>query len=390
MTAGASSFSSRAVALVCCGVAASLTIYASQALLGMLVEEFGVTGGNATLSISATTLGIALFSPFAGLISDRFGRKRVIVAASLLMLIPTLGAAFCSSFEAFILWRFMQGVLVPCIFSASSAYVGDEFKARELPAAIGIYAAGTTVGAVLSRILPAYCAAHWGRAGAFIGQGVTMAILVLLIIYLLPREQKKAVDAPLPLWQRLVRLFRNQRAVFVFIVGAGLLFSQVLMFSAVALLLSEAPFSLGVGTIGFIYLVFLPNIILVPLCSRFVPRISHRRVTVTGIGISILGAGLALVPSLPVLILGLSIFSSGVFVGQAMANSYLNGIVSQDRALAIGIYLSSYYLGGTLGGWLAGVAWTRFHWLGVVVTAMISMVTIGFIAFRKWHPIHIT
>ncbi|MGL5632144.1 MAG: MFS transporter, partial [Azovibrio sp.] len=116
MTAGASSFSSRAVALVCCGVAASLTIYASQALLGMLVEEFGVTGGNATLSISATTLGIALFSPFAGLISDRFGRKRVIVAASLLMLIPTLGAAFCSSFEAFILWRFMQGVLVPCIF----------------------------------------------------------------------------------------------------------------------------------------------------------------------------------------------------------------------------------------------------------------------------------
>lgn len=389
MTSGASSFSSRAVALVCCGVAATLSIYGSQALLGLLVEEFGVTGRNATLSISATTLGIALFSPFAGLISDRFGRKPVIVAASLLMLIPTLGAAFCDSFWVFIFWRFMQGVLVPCIFAASSAYVGDEFKARELPAAIGMYAAGTSIGAVLSRILPAYCAEHWGRMGAFVGQGVALALMLLAIVYLLPLEQKKAADALLPLWQRLVRLFRNQRAVFVFIVGAGLLFSQVLLFSAVALLLSEPPFSLGVGSIGLIYLVFLPNIILVPLCSRFVPRVSHRRVIVTGIGVSIVGAGLALVHSLPVLILGLSLFSAGVFVGQAMANSYLNGVVSQDRALAIGLYLSSYYLGGTLGGWLAGVAWSQFHWLGVVMTAMISMVTIGLIASRKWHPIQV-
>lgn len=388
MKTGAFSFSSRAVALVCCGVAASLTIYASQALLGMLVEEFGIAGKDATLSISATTLGIALFSPFAGLISDRFGRKRVIVAASLLMLVPTLGAAFCDSFWVFIFWRFMQGVLVPCIFAASSAYVGDEFKSRELPAAIGMYAAGTSIGAVLSRILPAYCAEHWGRMGAFAGQGVTLLLMLMVIVYLLPREETKVLEATRPLQTRIRGIFTNQRAVFVFVAGAGLLFSQVLLFSAVALLLSEPPFNLRVGSIGFIYLVFLPNIILVPLCSRFVPRISHRRVMVTGIGVSILGACLALAPSLPVLILGLSIFSSGVFVGQAMANSYLNGVVSQDRALAIGIYLSSYYLGGTVGGWLAGVAWTHFHWLGVVITAMISMIIIALIAFRKWQPIH--
>ena len=96
-----------------------------------MAQEFGVGPAEASRVITASTLAVALTAPFAGAISDVLGRKRVIVAAMLLLLIPAFMMSMATTLDQVILWRFVQGLLLPPIFTVTVAYIGDELPPRE-------------------------------------------------------------------------------------------------------------------------------------------------------------------------------------------------------------------------------------------------------------------
>lgn len=376
----------RHVSLALCGIAAFLNIYTPQPLLSDLAKHFGLAPAATTACISATTLGIALAAPFAGGLSDRLGRKRVIVLAIALLALPTLLCALSTSFQMFVALRFVQGLLIPAIFSAASAYIGDEFSHQELPAKIGIYVAGTTCGALLGRLLPGWCAAQWGWSGAFVASSAVTLLLAFLVRLGLPSEQSVVKVNGRSTGGAVRTLMRDARLVSTLLVGSGLLLSQVAIFSGVSLLLAAPPYQFGPRAIGSIYTVFLVGVVAAPMCSRWVPWVSHRTVIGGALCGSVFGIALTQLPYLPMLIMGLGLFSTGIFVCQAVANSYLNSIVRQDRALAIGLYLSCYYLGGTVGALAPGVLWERFRWPGISALAFLVTVATALTAWHGWRP----
>lgn len=211
----------RHISLALCGIAAFLNIYTPQPLLSDLAHHFGLTPAESTSCISATTLGIALAAPFAGGLSDRLGRKRVIVLATVLLALPTLLCAFSPSFQVFVALRFVQGLLIPAIFSAASAYIGDEFSHHELPSKIGIYVAGTTLGALLGRLLPGWCAAEWGWSGAFAASSAVTLLLAFLIHLGLPIEQSGAKAHSRSAGCAVRALMRDARLLTTLLVGGA-------------------------------------------------------------------------------------------------------------------------------------------------------------------------
>ena len=68
-----------------------------------------------------------------------------------------------------------------------------------------------------------------------------------------------------------------------------------------------------------------------------------------------LGALLTLTPSLPSIVIGLALIATGVFIAQATASSYIGTVTSEDRGLAVGLYSTCYYAGGSVGGRSAGL-----------------------------------
>jgi YNFM family putative membrane transporter len=80
----------RRVGVVVAGVITFLNLYSVQALLPTIAHDFGATVPHAGLTVTATLLAVALVAPFAGTISDRLGRKWVIVAAIAGLTAPTL------------------------------------------------------------------------------------------------------------------------------------------------------------------------------------------------------------------------------------------------------------------------------------------------------------
>jgi predicted MFS family arabinose efflux permease len=84
-----------------------------------------------------------------------------------------------------------------------------------------------------------------------------------------------------------------------------------------------------------------------------------------------------LLKSLPVVVFGLAIFSSGVFVAQAAATVQTGAIAGRARSSAAGLYVTFYYLGGSLGATLTAWFWRSAAWPGcVALLGIVSLVSV--------------
>src|SRR4029079_12438429 len=103
----------RRIAIAFCAIGAFLHLYAPQAVLPMMAQEFGVGAADASMVITAGTLAVAATAPFTGALSDVLGRKRLIVIALPRRLIPATMRARAPTLEQIIFWRFIHGLLLP-------------------------------------------------------------------------------------------------------------------------------------------------------------------------------------------------------------------------------------------------------------------------------------
>nr|MCR5899080.1 MFS transporter [Burkholderia sp. HAN2018] len=96
------------------------------------------------------------------------------------------------------------------------------------------------------------------------------------------------------------------------------------------------------------------------------------------------GALLTLSDHVPVILAGLALGSTAVFVEQASANTFISQAASSARSTAIGIYLSCYYFGGSLGSILPVPGWHRWGWAGCVAFVVVAQAVVGVLVYRFW------
>ncbi|NWD86593.1 MFS transporter, partial [Pseudomonas sp. K5002] len=134
------------LALFLCGCAAFLNLYATQSILQTLAANFEVSARAAGWSITVTTLAVALTAPFVSRLTGRFEQRTVISAAALLLALPALMTAYASSFAELLVWRFIEGMLIPVVFATSVAYIGDRWRGGTVTEVTSLYVAGTVLG----------------------------------------------------------------------------------------------------------------------------------------------------------------------------------------------------------------------------------------------------
>jgi len=94
-------------------------MYSTQAILPELSHDFGVGAAEAGLTISVVVICVAAGAWVWGPVSDHYGRKRTLVAASALLVPPTLGAALAPTFEALLVFRALQGFVMPGLLASA-------------------------------------------------------------------------------------------------------------------------------------------------------------------------------------------------------------------------------------------------------------------------------
>jgi MFS family permease len=226
-TARGRTHSARHLAVGLAGYCAFINLYSPQSILPLLSEEFHASAAEVSTIITVSTLAVALTAPFTGAVADVLGRKRVIVAAMLVLVIPTLMVGLSTSLSAIIFWRAVQGLVLPPIFAVTVAYIGDEWPAKEATTAAGIYSSGSSLGGFSGRLVIGVIAdlISW-RAGFVVLAGVA-AVGAVAVAVLLPRERRFVrSEGLLASSRQMLGHFRNSQLVATFAVGFGVLFNS--------------------------------------------------------------------------------------------------------------------------------------------------------------------
>jgi MFS transporter, YNFM family, putative membrane transport protein len=385
--ARSSKFTARQSAVGLAGYCAFINLYSPQAILPLLSHEFHASAAEVSTIITVSTLAVALTAPFTGAIADVLGRKRVIVAAMFALVIPTVMVGLATSLPMLIFWRAVQGMILPPIFAVTIAYIGDEWPAHEATTAAGIYSSASSLGGFSGRMITGFLAdlINW-RAGFFALAAIAFAGAAAVAV-LLPHERKFVRHAGLlASGRQMLAHFRNGQLLATYAVGFGVLFNFICTFTFVSFHLAAPPYSLSASWLGAIFVVYLTGASVAPWVGWATARFGRRRFTVRVIALWIGGIALTLAPSLPLIILGLAIGAACGLMCQAVSTGYVAITAKAGRSSAVGLYATSFYLGGSVGAAAGGLAWTFGGWPACVALVTAMLVIIAAVVIFGWTP----
>ena len=171
----------------------------------------------------------------------------------------------------------------------------------------------------------------------------------------------------------MLRHLRDRRLLGGFALAFCLFFAFIAVFTYLPYRLAAPPFRLSTDAIASAYLVYVVGIAASPLAGRLAARVAPERIMLAGLAISAAGVAVTLSGSLAVLVTGLLVLVVGMFTAQALGPSYVNETATEAKGGASALYLAFYYLGGTLGSWLPGLAWQRWGWAGVAGSSLLAL-----------------
>jgi YNFM family putative membrane transporter len=348
----------RKIAVATAGFCAFLNLYSPQALLPALAREFGAGAAEISTIMTASALAIALTAPFTGAIADVLGRKRVITAAMLAVVVPMAGAALAPDVEALIAWRFVQGLLLPPIFAVTVAYIGDEWPPAEVAGVAGIYIAGSSLGGFCGRFLPGLLGDLIGWRGAFLALAVLSFLGAIMLALLLPREKGFVRSEDLAASGRqMLQHLRNPQLVATYAIGFGVLFNFIAVFTYVSFHLAAPPYDFSSTLLGAIFVTYLAGTAIVPATGWMMARLGRRRFTLAVLAAWACGALLMLAPPLAAILAGLTLCAVCGMLCQTIATGYVTASAREGRSSAVGLYVTAFYVGGSMGAFLPGLAW---------------------------------
>jgi MFS transporter, YNFM family, putative membrane transport protein len=380
-------FSARQFAVGLAGYCAFVNLYSPQSILPLLSREFGAGAAEVSTIITVSTLAVAVTAPFTGAVADVLGRKRVIVAAMFALAVPTLMVALSSNLHALIFWRAVQGLVLPPIFAVTIAYIGDEWSPREATTAAGIYSSGSSIGGFSGRLITGFLADLIGwRAGFFALAAIAFAGAVAVAV-LLPHERKFVrSEGLLASGRQMLSHFRNRQLLAVYAVGFGVLFNFICTFTYISFHLAAPPYNLSASWLGALFVVYLTGSVLTPWTGWAVGRYGRRHFTLMVVGVWVAGIALTLAPSLPLIIIGLALGAGCGLICQAISTGYVTITAKAGRSSAVGLYVTSFYLGGSFGAALGGIAWTFGGWPSCAALVALMLAVIGAVVAFAWTP----
>ena len=298
--------------LVSCALLVLAQLYLAITLAPVIGEALGGGGPAAAAALGTTYalaygLGFLIFGP----LSDRYGRKPVLVAGMAVLAIATAGMAVASSLSTVAVVRTVQGLVAASFSAVALAYVGEALPPRWRTTGIGAMSTAFLSAGILGQVFAQAVAQAIGwrwvfglAAPAFVIAAIAMAVILLEP----PRRGKPASLGQK--YRELARLAIQRELVLPNMASIPVLLSFVAMYAALGPLLQN-QFGLPDTSVLYVRLAGLPAMLLAPLAGWLVGRHGPTRVAVVGYLLAALGLA---VEAISVAALWLLVIASVVFV----------------------------------------------------------------------------
>src|SRR5699024_1102137 len=185
------------VALTLAAVMVGLDMTILNIALPTLSITFDATTNQLQWFINAYTLALAVFMLPAGLLGDRYGRKKLLISAFIMFAASSLLCAFASNTVLFIIGRVLLGIAAAFVITLSTAILPVVFSGEERSKAVSILMIGTMLSLPIGPLLGGWILDHvwWGWI-FLLNVPIIMLTTVAVILYLPESygEQTSKVD----------------------------------------------------------------------------------------------------------------------------------------------------------------------------------------------------
>ncbi len=359
-------------------------LFATQAILPLLAHRYAAAPAVIGVAVNASTFGMAVGSLLTALFGQSLDRRFGIVCSLLVLTIPTALLATAPDLVTFAALRVVQGLCMAVAFTLTLSHLGEVCSAKAQAGAFAAYITGNVASNLIGRLIAASAAGLFGISSTFYmfaALNLVGALLALISVAPTGRSAEKARS----LSDRLAgarALLVNPSVLAGFGVGFCILFAFIGVFSYVNFVLMRPPIGLGMMSLGLVYFVFLPSIVLTPFAGAIAVRVGVRRTLWIGLGVAEAGLALLLSHQLSLVLGGLVLVGAGTFFAQATATGFVSKAAGANRSAASGLYLAFYFSGGLAGAAAVGQIFDRFGWPACVASVGLALAAAAVLGVR--------
>lgn len=351
--------------------------YYNQPLLGEIAREFSVSEAVANRVATVTIFGYAMGLMLLVPLGDKFDKKILIGIDFIFIIGSLLAFALSTSITMLMISGFVIGFasVVPQMFVPLVAQLSSPEDRNKN---IGIVMGGLLIGILGSRTVSGLLNQYldsW-RHVYFIAAG-TMFILWAFILMLLPRITPTFFGKYRELWQSIIVLIKERPDLRIAAVRGGLSLASFQAFwTTLTFFLERPPYNAGSDVAGLLGLVGIGGALSASYVGKIAGRVSNSMLIVISTLLMIVAW----------LFFGFWGFSyAGLIIGIFVLDIGLQSLHVTNQTIIFSknpeatnrlntVYMTSYFVSGSLGAFLGGKAWEMFGWNGVVATGIFFVI----------------
>lgn len=364
---GTPAFMKTVLALFSGGFATFALLYCVQPMMPLLSHEFSINAAQSSLVLSVSTAMLAFGLLVTGPISDRIGRKPVMVCALLCAALATLASAVMPTWELVLATRALVGLALSGLAAVAMTYLSEEIHPQHIGLAMGLYIGGNAIGGMSGRLISGVLIdfVSWHTAMLAIGGLALVAALVFWRVLPESRNFRPQPMNPRSLLDGFAMHFRDAGLPWLFLEAFLLMGAFVTLFNYIGYRLLAGPYHMNQALVGLLSVVYLSGIYSSAQVGALADKLGRRKVFWASILVMAGGLLLTLANPLTVVILGMLVFTFGFFGAHSVASSWIGRRALKAKGQASSLYLFCYYAGSSVAGTAGGVFWHQAGWNGI-------------------------
>ncbi|AZL76105.1 MFS transporter [Pseudomonas oryziphila] len=387
---GTPAFMKTVLALFSGGFATFALLYCVQPMMPLLSQEFAINAAQSSLVLSVSTAMLAIGLLVTGPISDRIGRKPVMVCALLCAALATLASAVMPSWELVLASRALVGLALSGLAAVAMTYLSEEIHPQHIGLAMGLYIGGNAIGGMSGRLITGVLIdfVSWHTAMLVIGGLALAAAVVFWKVLPESRNFRPQTMNPRSLLDGFVMHFKDAGLPWLFLEAFLLMGAFVTLFNYIGYRLLAGPYHMNQALVGLLSVVYLSGIYSSAQVGALADKLGRRKVFWASILVMAGGLLLTLASPLALIIVGMLVFTFGFFGAHSVASSWIGRRALKAKGQASSLYLFCYYAGSSVAGTAGGVFWHQWGWngIGLFIGSLLAVALLVAVHLSKLAP----
>ena len=348
-------------------------LYFNQPVLNMISTELGISSLTANWLPIITQLGYAVGLLFIIPLGDLVQVRRILTVNFTLLAISLLATALTSNIYTLLFTSFIIGAgsVMPHIFiPMASQYSTPERKTQN----VGILLGGLLTGILASRVVSGIMGEHFGWRAIYYVATVLMAVCLVVILKMLPSSPSTFQGSYASLMKSMFGLVKNNKILQNVSLRAALCFGCFQgMWAVLVFKMSGEPFYASNDTIGLLGLCGMMGALTATSIGRYINKLGVRTFHLIGCGVLIASWLVMYIfqNSYLGMIIGIIAIDGGMQCIQLSNQSKALSLVPQATNRVNTIFMTTFFLGASLGTFIAGFCWNKWAWEGVAFSGII-------------------